>query len=835
MSHRTFKLSAICLIVIGALTSYSSLSTAADTVQFNTDLLDVNDKANINLGQFSRAGYIMPGTYPFKIQINTESLPEQPVTFFASDEENGQSIACITPSIVNQLGLKEAIFSQLKWFNDGECLDLSSLPGVTAMGDLAASTLFLNIPQIYLEYRTATWDPPSLWDNGIPGIFLDYNLNGRTNHSQRNSQNIYTVTGNGVVGANMGPWRLRGDWQGRMNHATNSNNSNNNQFRWNRYYAYRAITQLRAKLVLGDDYLNSDLFDSFRFTGGSLRSDIKMLPPNLRGYAPEVTGVATTNATVIISQQGRVIYQTQVAPGPFRIQNLNDAVSGKLDVRVEEQDGSVQQFDIDTATIPYLTRPGSIRYKLATGRPTSTDRHSQGDMFATGEFSWGISNGWSLFGGSLNSQSYNAFSLGIGRDLLALGAISFDITHAIAHLPGRSSLSGESYRVNYSKRFDEYDSAIQFAGYRFSERDFMSMSDFLDIKNNDRQVYSGKEMYVISLNKNFSDLGLSTSLNYNHQTYWNRSSNDRYNLMVTKTTDIGNFKNINLSLSAYRNLYQGMRDDGVYLSLSMPWGDTSNISYSMTANRDNVTNNATYYDRLSNATNYQIGGGTTRDGASGNAYITHNGSNAKLTANANYLSNGYVAFGLGAQGGVTLTAEGAGVHRISSQGGTRMLVDTDGVSNVPIRGTGAPVYSNVFGKAIIPDINSYYRNRTKIDVNALPENVEAIESVVQATLTEGAIGYRKFDVISGMKRMATVRFENGDYPPFGAQIRNAEGRNTGIMDDDGQAYISGIKPNEVMTVQWSEGGSCQLKFPADMDNSRDHLLLPCQLSSTATQ
>ena len=178
MSHRTFKLSAIYLIVIGALTSYSSLSTAADTVQFNTDLLDVNDKANINLGQFSRAGYIMPGSYPFKIQINTESLPEQSVTFFASDEENGQSIACITPSIVNQLGLKEAIFSQLKWFNDGECLDLSSLPGVTAMGDLAASTLFLNIPQIYLEYRTATWDPPSLWDNGIPGIFLDYNKYG---------------------------------------------------------------------------------------------------------------------------------------------------------------------------------------------------------------------------------------------------------------------------------------------------------------------------------------------------------------------------------------------------------------------------------------------------------------------------------------------------------------------------------------------------------------------------------------------------------------------------------------------------------------------------------
>ena len=121
---------------------------------------------------------------------------------------------------------------------------------------------------------------------------------------------------------------------------------------------------------MGEDYLNSDIFDSLRFTGVSLRSDDSMLPPNLRGYAPEVTGVAKTNAKVVVSQQGRVLYETQVAAGPFRIQDINDAVSGELDVRVEEQDGSVQEFKMNTANIPYLTRPGTVRYKLATGKPS---------------------------------------------------------------------------------------------------------------------------------------------------------------------------------------------------------------------------------------------------------------------------------------------------------------------------------------------------------------------------------------------------------------------------------------------------------------------------------
>ena len=112
------------------------------------------------------------------------------------------------------------------------------------------------------------------------------------------------------------------------------------------------------------------LFDSWRFTGASLASDDWQLPPRLRGYAPEVRGIARTNAKVIVSQQGRVLYESTVASGPFRIQDLSSAVSGQLDVRVEEQDGSAQTFTVETATIPYLTRPGQVRFKMAAGRPS---------------------------------------------------------------------------------------------------------------------------------------------------------------------------------------------------------------------------------------------------------------------------------------------------------------------------------------------------------------------------------------------------------------------------------------------------------------------------------
>lgn len=106
-----------------------------------------------------------------------------------------------------------------------------------------------------------------------------------------------------------------------------------------------------------------------------------MLPPNLRGYAPDISGVAHTAAKVTVSQVGRVIYETQVPAGPFRIQDLADFSSGTLHVRIEEVNGQVQEYDISTASMPFLTRPGQVRYKIMMG-----DHRSGGTMCKAGSF-----------------------------------------------------------------------------------------------------------------------------------------------------------------------------------------------------------------------------------------------------------------------------------------------------------------------------------------------------------------------------------------------------------------------------------------------------------------
>lgn len=804
-------------------------AVATEDIQFNMDVLDVNDRKNVDLTQFSHAGYIMPGDYNMTLRINKTDLPDTQVTFIADRQNPKASAACLTPAMVKQFGLKDKVLEGLRWQSQGQCLDVSSVEGLQIRGDLATSSLYISIPQAWLEYTSDDWDPPSRWDNGIFGLLMDYNINVQQQKTHHNG-NQFNLSGNGTLGANLDAWRIRADWQGRVDHQSGTNAATQRSFDLSRYYAFRALTGIRARLTLGEDYLDSSIFDSFRYTGASLRSDDNQLPLNLRGYAPEVIGVARTNAKITISQQGRVLYESQVASGPFRIQDLSDAVTGLLDVKVEEQDGSVQAFTVNTASIPYLTRPGTFRYKVAAGKPSNWKHHTNGSMFGAGELTWGVSNGWSLYGGALGGDKYHALSIGLGRDLLMLGAVSIDATQSWARLPHEQhALSGGSYRVSYSKSFDEYDSQITFAGYRFSQENYMSMSEYLDVKSGADRQGKGKQMYTITMNKQFRDLGLSAYLTYAHQTYWDRPDNDRYNLMLSRYFDLWKMRAISVSLSAYRNRYNQRNDDGMYLSLSIPWGDRGSLGYNMNMAGKNNSENLTWSDRLNRSDNYSLSAGTARQGPRVSGYYNHDGDIAHLSANASYNEGDYTAVGMSAQGGMTLTAKGGALHRSNINGGTRLMVDTDGVANVPVQGYGSNVHSNTFGKAVVADVSSYYRNSARIDLDQLGEDAEALTSVVQATLTEGAIGYRQFKVISGAKAMATIKLPDGSTPPFGAKVLNARQQDIGLVSDGGSAYLSGIKEGETMRVRWDGKTQCEVKMPQPLPKEMisQTLLLPC--------
>lgn len=798
----------------------------ASDIEFNTSLLDVKDKESIDSGVFKQAGYIVPGIYTMQVSVNGNVVGERKVEFVTA-EDNSSSL-CFTSELVKELSLKPSLLSEILTAGENEsgCYSMTLLSGLVTKGDIGKDTLMISIPQHYRIYATESWDPPARWENGISGLLLDYGANLQYSKTE-NGDNNTSLSTYGVAGINVAPWRFRADWQARYEQDNQSSYTRTErESKISRVYGYRALPDITAKLSLGELDMGSSIFDGFRFFGAMVETDDNMLPPNLRGYAPEIVGIAKTNAKVVVMQQGRVLYETQVAAGPFRIQDLNSGITGLLDVRVEETDGSEQTFQVNTANIPYLSRPGSVRYKMHSGRVLLEQHDASGPAFLSSEFSWGIDNGWSLLGGALLSDKYSALSFGIGRDLLQFGAISFDMTESRAKL-NEEIKRGGSYRVNYSKNFIQYDSQVSFAGYRFSERNFMNMSEFVNATHHGLRYEGGvKEMYNLVLSKQFREAKLGSYIDYTHQSYWNQLDRERISLSLSRYFDVMDWQGITASLTAYHNEQGGNSDDGVYFSLAVPLSAKQYVSYNA-SNMGGGRNSITYSNQQDENNNYSVTASKSSFGEGVSGFYTHNGDINTLTASVSHEANGISSVGLSIVGGGTLTPEGGALHRITTMGGARILVDTDKVSDIPLQSGGFTTYSNRYGKAVVADITGYYRQRTSIDVDKMGDNAEPLGSPIMAgTLTEGAIGYRHFGIISGAKRMVIIKKPDGHPLPLATEIKNAKQQQIGILADEGVGYLSGLHDGDVVTAFWGDQ-RCKVTLPPVLPDSDDIMMLSC--------
>ncbi|HHE6470175.1 TPA: fimbria/pilus outer membrane usher protein [Providencia rettgeri] len=828
---KSMKLNLITKLMLLILTPMIAFSEEA--VDFNTDFLEADSTENVDFSKFSHANYIPPGNYSLAISVNKVKISmEQSIIFFTPNYDEKISLACITPELYEQLGLKPEWKNKVTWLLDGQCLDIRSVPEMRIQGDLAKNIVDISIPQAYMEYEDPNWDPPSRWDDGILGAFIDYNATGRVVKKQTGDKGTDSgITATGTMGTNIGAWRFRGDWQTQKGQL----NKGGQSWSWNQLYAYRAIRSLNSRLTFGEQYLSSTLFDSIRYIGASLETNESMLPPRLQGYAPEIAGVAKTNATVIVKQDGRIIYQKEVSPGPFRIQDVNSFGGGTLDVSIQEQDGSVTNYKVETSRLGTLTRPGQLIYQFVVGKPTKNEHDTQGPAFSLGSLSWGVTNNTTVYGGVLGSSEYQNIAIGLGRDLAPFGVLSGNLSISRAEM-GRTennqTLTGNSYNLTYSKQFDDINSQITFAGYRFSEKNYMSMSQFIDRRYNESTVDSGKELYTIIFGTAFPEYNTNMYLNYSHQTYWNRTSTDQYNLTVSNYFDLGKIKNLSLSLTAYKTKSDQNDDDGVYLNLNIPLNDNqASISYSGSYARNTNSHSVNYYDRINERSTYSISAGTwDKDKVTTSGMYNYDGDTAQLNLSGTYIQDNQSALSMQLKGGLTMTQEGGALHRNTSiNGGSRILLDTNGVADIPVQTGITPIRTNRYGKAVITSVMDYNRNNIRIDLNNVPDNAEAVQSTQHATLTEGAIGYRKFNVIQGEKVLGTIHLANNSYPPFGASVKNENNVEVGIVSDNGFIYLAGINPSDVLEVTWGNNSSCHIQLPEKIESGMEHtMLLPCK-------
>lgn len=429
------------------------------SVQFSNAFIGTG-KSTVDVSRFENGVTVLPGSYNVDIYVNEGRIARQNVQFRAVDGlknaqpcfryadllEMGVDIAKLDPAVVNPQNL---------------CITMADVSSeATARMDMGELRLDVSIPQASLLRRARGYVSPELWDQGEAAFLLGYNFNaysinqsysgprlsggnaistdgapvqvqsGTTYAQGPGGAYVPSSTGNYMLsntgayvpvqigsyspasstgyryndinaylglnlGLNVAGWRVRsvetGQWDQKTGRTT-----------WHNFNttATHDITQWKAQFTVGDSYTQGIVFDTTPFRGATVYSDDRMLPDSQQGFAPVVRAVANTQARVEVRQNGNLLYETTVAPGPFVINDLySTGYGGDLNVTVFEADGSTHTFSVPYSAVPMLLRPGVSRWAITDGQVRDTALQNGKPYFVEGTYQRGITNWLTLYAG----------------------------------------------------------------------------------------------------------------------------------------------------------------------------------------------------------------------------------------------------------------------------------------------------------------------------------------------------------------------------------------------------------------------------------------------------
>lgn len=763
-----------------------------------------------------------PGTYRVDIYLNQRLERREEVTFQSDNNSQNPKVQPILPlGLWRELGINVERLKQEGIIPahqaETEPVSLQHIDGVSIEPDVAGLALHINIPQVYIVRQSRSYVDPSLWDDGIVAAFSNYQLNVSRNHIDGQDNNYgYLGLRNGI---NIGQWYLRND------SSLNQNDGESSRFSNNRTYLERDITPLKSRFAVGQLFTNGNIFDSSRFRGVALASDSGMLPDDQAGYAPVIHGIAETNATVEVRQNGYVIYSTSVSPGAFEIRDIYPSGSnGDLEVTVIESDGRKRQFTQAYSFLPVMTRQGNVQYNLALGK-YDNERASSPNLFqATAVY--GATNNLTTYGGVLGAEGYYAANLGIGLNS-ALGGMSLDITNSASRPEKGKAASGQSMRFLYSKTLSQTNTTFTMAGYRYSTAGYRTLSEHVDASeqpgaDNSRQ----KNRLDLSINQSLGSGSLFLSAGETN--YWNLGGSTR-RLQVGYS---GSIKDISYSLSASRTQNAGHyrdKENQIALSFSMPLGErrrSHRLHSSMTTSGKGTSNlQVGVSGDLNDAgtLSYSLQGNQFGSEHTVGAGMNWDAPAAKMAANY-AMSDSRRHLDMSAAG--TVVVHAGGVTFGQPVGDTFAVIEVPEVKGAGVEGSNAR--TDGAGHTLASYMQPYRYNWINLDTQTLGADVEVNETSRRLVPRRGAVVMARFDATSGRRVQFLLQQQDGRPVPFGAQVLDEQGNLLAVTDNQSRALVFGIPERGRLTIKW-QGGQCA--FPYTLP-ARDKALMYEQLKAT---
>lgn len=811
-----------------------TVSRADAELHFNINALNLSDeqKQQMDLSLLTRTDIQMPGEYEVTVRVNRSDAGTYRLNFTECD-----NTLCpgLTPAILQDLGVKVAVIPGLKDLEDSTVITKPGdyIPGAGAEFDFENATLNLSIPQAAMGNSMRGYIPPDQWDDGLPMLFASYSASGAETRNRRTGGSDSNQYVNLRSGANAGAWRLR-------NTSYFQRSGSGSEWKTLQSWLERDIRSLRARVVAGETSSPGLVYDSFSFRGASLSTQDSMLPDSMQGYAPQISGVAVTNATVEIRQNGNLLYQTFVAPGEFVINDLYaTATSGDIEITVREEDGTVRTWTQSFASPPVSVRKGALKYSVTAGEFGSRYYNREDTVaqrFGQAEFLYGVLSNTSLYTGLIAAEHYRSGMLGVGQGLGVLGAVSLDVTHAETQFDSGKKQTGQSWRARYSKRFDTTGTSMTLAGYRYATDGYYDFDEasnsFYTQSRQDRTVLKSRAQ--LSLSQNIGSLG-SVSLSANQLEYWGGSDTRSRSITGSWSKTFGGVS-VNLNQSQNKSWRTGRTDNVTSVSVSLPlgkWlsGNGSSVRMNNSFTRSDTgasTLNSTLSGTALEGNNLSWSVSQARsEQASGNTSNSTSLSGTLRgglgTVNLGY-SNYYgesQRLNWGAQGAVVVHPYGVTLSPPLSEGSSYALVRAPGAGSVKVKNN-TGLKTDARGYAVVPSMMAYRENSISLDTATLGEDVDLNEPVRKAVPTREALVLAEYDTRVGYRTLLTL-LHNGQRVPFGATVSTGESQ--GIVDDNGQVYLSGVADKAELSVLLPAGKRCTGMFKAERAEKRNGLMM----------
>lgn len=855
MSHaRNFIISKIALCVCIA----CFLPGARANLYFAPELIAADPQMVADLSHFEKEGAQLPGDYIVDIYVNgnlitnrnmhfVDAIEKDKLTNWTGKDDNDIRdktglMACLTRKDLSEMGINTARYPAFSLMRDEQCISPGQIiPDAFTSFDFQKMRLDISIPQASMINNARGYIPPERWDEGVNAALINYSLSGSDNKGRYGDSSGHYL--NLRSGLNIGAWRLR-DY--RLWNQYQSSNYSHQYWQHVETYVERTIVPLRSELVVGDSSTSGDIFDSYQIHGAKIATDDSMYPESLRGYAPIIRGIASSNAQVSIEQNGYVIYRTFVPPGSFSIDDLYAVgTSGDLQVTITEADGSKRRFTVPYSSVPVLQREGNLRYTISAGRYKAlSDRYSSPGV-VQGTLVWGMPHNLTAYSGIQYSNNYQSALVGAGLNLGMLGAISADITQANSTLADSSHHQGQSVRFLYARSLNSLGTTFQLTGYRYSTQGFHTLdetalrgmqgwlydyntvdaeglpvkrpyTDYYNLYNNKR------EKIQVSISQQVGDLG-SFYVSGVHQNYWNNSR-------ASSSLQIGlngSARGISYSIGLTRQTGINGSDRSIFASFSVPLDEflfnhndkhhSLNASYGINQNTNGQISHQTSLngtaldnDRL----DWNVSQSYSQDGDNGGSMSgDYKGGYGDANLGYSYSSN-HRQLSYGLSGGAILHSGGITIGQ--PPGETNVLVAVPGIPDVDVENEPG-IHTDWRGYAIIPYASNYRENRVALDTDSMNDQTDIDDAVSHVVPTRGAVVIARFKGYAGDRVLITL-IHNTDPLPFGTVV-TAEER-AGMVGDEGQVYLSGLPPEGKIFATWGNGDGMSCSAPYKLDTRR---------------